>query len=755
MGFITGIFGGAKTNSTQTPAATQLQAQTSAYGKCLTFGFGTNRIAPVLIWYGQFKSHAKKSSGGGGKGGPSNTGSVTYTYTTSVEMALGEGPIEDVARVWKDKNVYNDLAVGQSVGFTLFYGTYSQTAWTYLTDLVTPQNGAITKIKNTLATLAATYYIKSTFTSASGETLASAESTFVLATGNQMRVASPKNMASTPGVTGWNVYVSTSTGVEKKQNASPMTSGQSWTLPLTGLVNLGDLPASDTSNLSQALNYRGIAYVAAENYQLGSSPDLGNHNFEVVWSTDFGNDADASIVVTEILTNAKYGTVFPSANLGDMTTYQDYIYSAGLFISPFYTDQQPAADMVDEIAKLTNTGIVFTEGKLKFIPYGDQNLTANGHTYTAPSAVISALTDDDFMPNQTASGSAGGTASDPVLVTRMDASQNFNSLRLEYLNRDNQYAPEIVEAKDQAGIDQNGLLQDGTVEGHIFCLADAAQTSVNLMLGRQAILNTYQFSLDARYIYLDPMDIVPVDDIGLQLDAQWVRIKEITENDDFTLSVQAEEYLQGTGSTVLQDFTQGDGFFADYASDPGETNAPVIFEAPTALTSNGGLETWIAISGKLQNWGGCDVYVSTDGVNYILAANGTNGGRQIGNARTGTLIDDIGSGANTMSVDLSQSRGELESGTAEDAAAGNTLCYVDGELISYQTATLISAYNYELTGCIRGQYGTTPRNHKAGKAFARMDTAIFKNPHSSLQKGQSLSIKLLSFNIYGGGQQSL
>jgi hypothetical protein len=46
---------------------------------------------------------------------------------------------------------------------------------------------------------------------------------------------------------------------------------------------------------------------------------------------------------------------------------------------------------------------------------------------------------------------------------------------------------------------------------------------------------------------------------------------------------------------------------------------------------------------------------------------------------------------NTLTVDLSESAGVLSSGSLSDAQAGRTLCYVDGELISYVTATLIDA----------------------------------------------------------------
>lgn len=749
------IFGSPKTNSVQTPAITSLQVQTSAYGKCVSFGYGTNRVAPELLWYGAFTSHATSTGGGGGKGGGGGSGSTSYTYTTSIQLALGEGPIVGVRKVWIDKDIGTSISYPQVPypGFTLFTGSYAQTAWSYLSGLVAPVNGAFTQILAGSYTTTRNYYIQATFTTASGETLPNSEAhypiqnTAAARTHYLLKVSPPTGAPA--GATGWNLYVGLSSGSEKKQNATPLSLSTGWTELSTGLVNNGNLPVADTSNLSQALNYHGIAYLAAAAYNLAANPNLRNHNFEVQWSQDFGDDADASIVISSILTNTKFGTIFPSASIGSMTVYQNYLYASGLFISPLYTDQKPVADMLTDIAKMTNTGIVWSSGKLNFIPYGDTTITANGHTYTAPSAPLYDLNDDDFILNSSAAGSSGNSANDPIILTRRDATQFYNSIKLEYVNRANDYAPEIVEAKDQALIDTFGLYQDASRDGHIFCLGSSARVSVQLQLQREAIRNIYQFTVDQRYIGLDPMDIVSLTDAVLGLNKQWVRITEITENDDWTLTMTAEEYLDGTGHVALYDFQDATGFNVDYNVDPGSTNALIVFDAPVAITTNGGLETWIAVSGG-PLWGGCDFYISTNNLDYALVAP-----RQVGPTRMGVLVSDISSSDTTITVNLGQSYGILNSGTAADATAGNTLCYLDGEFISYQTATLISPYNYTLTGCIRGFYGSVKVAHLAGTSFARLDSQIFKYPHAKIQIGQSLSIKPLSFNIYGGGQQVL
>src|SRR4029077_18121341 len=72
----------------------------------------------------------------------------------------------------------------------------------------------------------------------------------------------------------------------------------------------------------------------------------------------------------------------------------------------------------------------------------------------------------------------------------------------------------------------------------------------------------------------------------------------------------------------------------------------------------------------------------------------------------------------TLGVDLTESLGQLTSGSSSDAANGVTLCYCDGELLSYETATLTATDKYNLTTLYRGLYGTAAGAHTSGSPFA-------------------------------------
>ena len=115
--------------------------------------------------------------------------------------------------------------------------------------------------------------------------------------------------------------------------------------------------------------------------------------------------------------------------------------------------------------------------------------------------------------------------------------------------------------------------------------------------------------------------------------------------------------------------------------------------------------------------------------------------------------------ADTLAVNLTESGGALASTSAATAAQGVTMCYVgsgsSGEYLSYTTATLTAASQYNLTGLYRGQGGLPASGASSGAAFCLLDSAILKFPVPSAEIGQTVYLKFQSFNIFGGGLQEL
>jgi len=158
-------------------------------------------------------------------------------------------------------------------------------------------------------------------------------------------------------------------------------------------------------------------------------------------------DANPADVVRDFLTNPHYGVAqFPTARLGDLSTYAAYCQAAGLFVSPVLSAQAPATQLLQDLMTATNSEFVWSGGTLTVVPYGDRALAANGASYTPPAQPLYAFDDDDFLPNQgtNAASVAAAATHDPVTVTRLDPADQVNAVQVEYLDRADGYNPAIA-----------------------------------------------------------------------------------------------------------------------------------------------------------------------------------------------------------------------------------------------------------------------------------------------------------------------
>ena len=291
------------------------------------------------------------------------------------------------------------------------------------------------------------------------------------------------------------------------------------------------------------LGYSGTCYVTGTPLQLGGSPALPNLQFEIGGTAagtagpSFPFDARPDAIVSDLLTNPRYGAGFPSGNLdsaGSLADWGNYCQAAQLAMSLLLDRQQPCARWLEEIAQLTVSAVVWSGGMLKVIPYGDQALAANGATWSPHLIWQYSLGDGDFIDF--------GGGSDPVLLSRADIAQTPNWLSIEYMDSVNSYNQQVLPVWDQGLIDGHGLHVDPSIQAHEFTNPVSAAISAQLQLQRRAyIRNTYKFKLDWRYSLLEPMDIVLLTDAALGLEEAPVRITQIEENENGELTVTAEE----------------------------------------------------------------------------------------------------------------------------------------------------------------------------------------------------------------------
>ena len=717
---------GSTTISTSQSKIETLQLQNSAYGLPIQIVYGVMRVPGNLIWYGGFVAIPHTSSTSGGKGGGVKTQNTTYTYQAAVIMATGEGEIIGIPTIWRGKKVYSGGYTG---------GNIANASESYT---VTGGGGTYT------VTQAATYAAASSVTGlipggwGFPQSLSEGKD-YVRVNGAYTFAAAMAGVAVTIRYQ-YRSGATSQTGLQALglSFASGVTGQAAWSYLSTYL------PPGGTTG-SNSVPYSGIGYVYASAYDLGDGAVVDNHNFEIQAKLAYSvsssiPDADPAMAAFDLLTNDRYGAMFPSSKLAPNTSWSNYCRAAGLLLSPAIVTQESAANHIAQFARLTNTGVVWSEGVLKLVPYGDAVVTGNGITYTPTNTAVYDLTDDSFIEGDS-----------PIKVSRKPQADAFNHVRLEFLNRSNQYNVEIVEAKDQANIDANGLRSAAVLSAHWIADPVVARNIAQLLLQRALyIRNTYEFKLPWNFAILEPMDLVTLTDSALGYAKLPVRITEIREDADGVLEMVAEDFPSGVGSAPLYVSQVGSGFSHNYNVAPGNVSTPTIFEPPVELTTTG-LEVWLAATGTGAYWGGCRVWVSMDGTNYKQI------GTLWGGSRYGTLSGAMTNVATSMGVTLNS--GVITSGSAADAAAKTTLCFIGGtnkEYVAIQGASLTGTLAYTLSGLNRGLYSTAAAAHSAGDPFVRVDDNIARSGVLDLSFiGKTLYFKLTSFNIYGGAEQSL
>lgn len=723
-----------------------LRVQTSAYGQVVPIVYGQNRISGKLIWYGDFTPIAhtsQQASGGKGLGGGTSK-STSYTYNAAVAIALCEGPIQQLCNVWDTKGTLlltstseqftvpsggGNYQVTQHANFFTHYGVARADAFSVnANDFGSDGALTLTGTQQTPMMLVAS-------SPAAGQyTLNPATGTFAFSAGDAGKQVTITYVYSIPN--------SNSNGQPLQQLALTLFIGSRPQTPWSYLTS---------NHPGQDLGYNGVAYVASAQMDLGTSGSLPNYSYEVLGLLPFGGgitDAEPSAILADLLTNPFYGIGWPTNLIGDNSNFAAYAKANGLFFSPVLDSQQTAAAIIDDLVDLANGAAIWSEGVLKLKTYGDTTAVGNGATFTPNTTPIYDLTDDDFLAARN---------DDPVKIARRSRADTFNAVKIEFVNRANSYNVEIAEDKDDANIDLYGLKASSPRQAHAICDATVAKKVANHQRMRSAYIdggNLYSFVLGWQFVLLEPMDLVTLTDANLGLSRHPVRITAIKENSNGALDFTAEDFPWGTATPTAYPYVAGAGFAPNQQGDPGVVNPAIIFEANNRISLASAYEIWIGVSGSNVNWGGCTVWLSADGNSYRQI------GRIFGAARMGTLSGALPSASdpditNTLAVDLTESSGVLSSGTQADADGFRTACFVDDEIISYETATLTAAHKYNLTYLRRGILGSAVSSHAAGSQFLRIDDAVFVYQFDPTLVGKTVYFKFTSFNKFELMEQSL
>lgn len=486
----------------------------------------------------------------------------------------------------------------------------------------------------------------------------------------------------------------------------------------------------------KALPYPGLAYMAGV-IDLGDSGSMPSYNFEVkgrLLETGDGIDVNPADYIRYVLD--KIGK--KDMQIIGLDNYRKYCKEADLLISsPPDEDAKAAREVVNEIAKLTNAYVFWSNDKLKIVPLADRPVG----NWVPDKTGITDLTADDFLPQ------SGGAL---VTYKRKDSSAIYNQFPVEFINRANGYEKESVSYEFTEDIKNYGVRAASVTNAHyIYTKERAVKIAEQLARNNKYERTQYTFKLDWSLCRLEVGDLVRLTDENSGIFEQVAVINGITEGTDGCLTVTAISRAPGDYPAAKYNVHANDRPYIDYNKTAPDT-VPVIFQPPADLTADG-LELWIAAKGKADGWGGCTVYVSDDNTNYRTV------GQIAGSARCGKLTQPLSPMPNHPSGNqaIVTCNDQLLSGTPQDAERKNTLCWIDGECMSYINANLRSNGAWLLSGLYRGQCNTAVRTHAKDTDFVRLDNSIFKVPFAKDDIGKKIYIKFCSYNIFGAGNQDL
>ena len=496
-----------------------------------------------------------------------------------------------------------------------------------------------------------------------------------------------------------------------------------------GAVSQAPWPYMTSKHPDKALPYSGLAYMAGV-VDLGDRGSLPQYNFEVygkLRDTGDGVDVNPADYIEHVLQS-----VGADVQIEGIENFRAYCKAADILIStPPAQKSAKAQQIINDIAEITNSLVFWSTDRLKIVPLADKPIG----TWTPANQIQYDLTADDFI---------AGTDGQLILYKRKDTSEAYNEATVEFINRSNSYEKETVSFEVVADVQRNGLKPASKKSAHyLYTKARAQYYAEQLAMKRLYAKTQYTFRLDWAFCTLEVGDLVTLTDEACQLNRQIVVITAVNEAADGQLEFTAEGKPAGTYAPARYDVHENERPFIDYNQEAPSVNDVAIFQT---VGDVGGNQVFIGVNAP-AGWGGCSVWLSDTGENYSRIGSITQQARM---GRTRLAFNET---ANACEVTLNQ--GTLKGGTHIDAERANTLCWVSGEALSYEGATMAPNNQFSLTGLVRGQYGTNAISHNAGERFIRVDEALFRYPYRKEDIGKTIHLKFTSMNLFGSNEQEL
>jgi len=441
----------------------------------------------------------------------------------------------------------------------------------------------------------------------------------------------------------------------------------------------------------EAIGYTQLSYVASNGLYLGYTPEVPNFSFEIAGPYQFGNgivDASPSDCIQQLLTNPYFGIGFEGAFIDNSLQgiAHDFWVANNFFISLFLESQRSVASVIGEICEAGQVGVFWSEGVMKCMPFGTTTAIANGVQYTPPTQPVYSFGDSDYVMDKTEA---------PIKVSRSAWQDAYNRVEVEWNVRTNNYNSDVCVESDDAAIEQFGLRLEPPKSYDFICTLPAAQFAANMRVQRNVyIRNTYIFRVPSTFIWLDPMDIIEINDSILGLSNTAARIIKMVDDPEKGITITAEDFPWATGNPslypkqpIIPSMPVGIGQLS-----AGDTNL-IIVEVPSRANLYAGNILYLFVSGNTPNWGGCTIYMALGVHSCVLITNVVAGG--------GTLtVTGTNTGSNAVVI-------------------GDVVTFFDTNTILDQTSvTVASASSAGFTANYSGTISSTPVTNPQAAAWS-------------------------------------
>ena len=335
--------------------------------------------------------------------------------------------------------------------------------------------------------------------------------------------------------------------------------------------------------------------------------------------------------------------------------------AGGLFGSMSLDSQRTAADTLADLYACANAWPVWSGFRLKSIARSEVSAAGNGAVYTAPTASgpVMNIREDDLIGDK-----------DGNLIQIVDKTPGIdepNILQIEFLDRSSDYNPSVASWPENAtaaiyGPKKGGASDDSTTGSpkvlHQIMDPLVARKLLAIQARRNSIVVPKQFKFKGKtqLQLLEPGDLVTVNDSFLGISGLAVRITSVSEDDKYGLDFEAELFSYGVHAPdPALVVTPTSGFQPNFGVVPASVNTPIFLEPVLRLSETTQPQLEIVVSDSDPNYGGCAVYISTDGGTSYNPI-----GQCVGNGITGVTTADwpIATDPDTtndLAVDLTES----------------------------------------------------------------------------------------------------